>query len=214
MNEKRVLFGIIALCIVGVIAWMFWETKPKTGQQIDDLGRTHVPIGTQVEYNSNPPTSGSHYEQWTKWGVLDTPRDDRNLVHSLEHGYVIMSYNCDFRPQGLLIKDAFAQSPSVLPSGLTGQMSVASDSATATSSANMLPDSFKSSECQDLVNKLTEVFNAKGQVRLLVVPRPNLDARVALSAWRYLDKFNDFDRKRIENFISSHVNQGPEKTIE
>jgi hypothetical protein len=205
--EKKILFGIIALCILGLVAFLWMETKPKPGTEVEDLGRGHVAIGTTVEYNSNPPTSGPHFEQWTKWGVLDTPRDDRNLVHSLEHGYVIISYNCDFRASGsLFFKSAFAQE-------MTGQMT-STDSAQEASTSADLPESFNSPDCQDLKNKLKEIFDAKGQTRLIVVPRPNLDAKIAVSSWRYFDKFNEFDRKRIENFISAHINQGPEKTIE
>lgn len=95
--SKGWIIGIISiLALAGFIAWVFVESsKPLPGQKITDLGRKHVPSGTKVDYNSNPPTSGPHYSDWIRSGVLEIPPDDRNLVHSLEHGYVILSYRCD-----------------------------------------------------------------------------------------------------------------------
>ncbi len=72
---------------------------PKTAQKIEDLGRTHVKIGERVKYNSNPPTSGPHYPDWKKQDIYKEPQQDGYLIHSLEHGYVIMSYNCDAKPK-------------------------------------------------------------------------------------------------------------------
>lgn len=200
--NKRVLFGIIAATIVSLVIWLFWESKPKPGELIADQGRGHVPVGTEVKYNSNPPTSGPHYEEWMKPGIYNQVFDDRGVVHSLEHGYVIISYNCSFNS---LPKDN---------SGLAQKnINDASVSAAASQSASLSPE-FKTKSCQDLVNQLTDVYNNKGPHKLIVIPRPNLDTKIALSAWRYLDKFNDFDKKRIEKFIDGHRDQGPEKTLE
>lgn len=93
--NKWVWIGLGVVALVGFLVWLFVaSSKPLPGQKIADLGRKHVPIGEKVEYNSNPPTSGSHYDDWVRSGVYTEARDDRNLVHSLEHGYVIMSYKC------------------------------------------------------------------------------------------------------------------------
>lgn len=208
-SEKRLIILVVVLSLAIVGFWVYNESKPKVGIQFEDEGREHVDIGTQVEYKTNPPTSGNHYAQWTKWGTYDTPRDDRNLVHSLEHGYVILFYNCDIQPTGFsLIPQIFAQEGS-------RPMSVASDSAQQlASAAATLSDNFKSQSCQQLVRDLTDIYNSRGQTRLIVVPRPNMDSRIALSAWRYLEKMDNFDKDKINAFISSHINQGPEKTME
>ena len=164
-------------------------------------------MGTKVDYNSNPPTSGPHYEIWTQAGVYDAPKDDRNLVHSLEHGYVIISYNCDSE------KSSFNLIPQVFAQNMPIQMSPET-STSSTEEAKPLPESFKSSDCQTLKEQLKKIYDDNGPSKIIVIPRPELDAKIALTAWRYLDKFNDFDKSRIEKFISSHKNQGPEKTIE
>jgi len=49
---------------------------------------------TEADYNSNPPTSGTHFPSWYEDGVYapgDTPELGR-LVHSLEHGRIEIQY--------------------------------------------------------------------------------------------------------------------------
>ena len=54
----------------------------------------HVPDGTPVVYGSNPPSSGPHYGTWANFQEFTHPVDDGNLVHSLEHGAVLLLYKC------------------------------------------------------------------------------------------------------------------------
>lgn len=63
------------------------------GIRFPDLGQEHVEVGTSVTYNSNPPTSGTHYPYPAAWGIYKDPPTDGFLVHNLEHGGVIISYN-------------------------------------------------------------------------------------------------------------------------
>ena len=55
-------------------------------------GTTHLPIGTEVTYQTNPPTSGNHYANPTPWGIYDEEVVDEAVVHSLEHGGIWISY--------------------------------------------------------------------------------------------------------------------------
>lgn len=63
------------------------------GETIPDLGRKHVPETETISYNSNPPTSGSHYDTPASWGIHLQPPKDEALVHNLEHGGIVISYN-------------------------------------------------------------------------------------------------------------------------
>jgi len=54
----------------------------------------HVPDGTAVVYSSNPPSSGPHYGTWANFQELTHPVDDGYLVHSMEHGAVLLLYDC------------------------------------------------------------------------------------------------------------------------
>jgi hypothetical protein len=58
-----------------------------------DEGRTHVPVGTVIHYNTDPPTSGPHYPDPEPGGFYTTPIDPGFLVHSMEHGGVIIYYD-------------------------------------------------------------------------------------------------------------------------
>ena len=76
----------------------------------------------------------------------------------------------------------------------------------------------ESGGCTTLVKQLAELANKKKLWKLTVVPRPELDTTIALTAWTYLDTFDPpaggFDAGRIERFIDYHRDQGPEKTME
>jgi len=69
-----------------------WETIPTQPGVHIESGDPYQP------WNSDPPTSGYHYGdpmQPAKAGFYDTALPDENMVHSLEHGYIILWYNCD-----------------------------------------------------------------------------------------------------------------------
>jgi hypothetical protein len=58
-----------------------------------EAGRDHIDAGAQPgNWNSNPPTSGDHLANWLQPGVYDGEQDMRAMVHSLEHGYVLILY--------------------------------------------------------------------------------------------------------------------------
>jgi hypothetical protein len=59
------------------------------------LPGSHVPEGTVITYNSNPPSSGPHYPVWANFQEFTAPLDEGYLVHSLEHGAVALLYRCD-----------------------------------------------------------------------------------------------------------------------
>lgn len=65
------------------------------GEAIPDQGRQHVPDGTKEDYNSNPPTSGPHFANSQPGGIYENKIPDGNLIHSMEHGAVILWYRSD-----------------------------------------------------------------------------------------------------------------------
>jgi len=66
--------------------------QPLMGESPADQGAAHVPVGTTVDYNTNPPTTGPHYGNSQPAGIYDKPVPDGNLIHSMEHGAVILWY--------------------------------------------------------------------------------------------------------------------------
>ena len=96
MNKKFLIIAVVVMGFLGLLIWLFIEsTKPLPGVKLLQDGRDHLAERTKIDYKFNPPTSGNHYASWIKKGFYDEPRADGNLVHSLEHGYVIIWYNCE-----------------------------------------------------------------------------------------------------------------------
>lgn len=72
------------------------EIPSVLGEDIPIAGANHIEEGTTAtDWNSDPPTSGEHYGQWATAGFYDEAIPDGYLVHDMEHGYVIIYYNCE-----------------------------------------------------------------------------------------------------------------------
>ncbi len=208
MDYKRIgFFVFVAIFIAASLFFLLkTENSPKPGLALANQGREHVAPGTKVDYNSNPPTSGPHFEGWEKAGIYDQLLIDGKLVHSLEHGYIIISYNCDYAQNSFLPESVvFAHEENI---------SATPSSSSAIQTHLDLSQWKDDKNCQDLVAKLTDLAKKTRVWKLIVVPRPNLDSRIALTAWTRIDKFNGFDEKRINDFIDAYRDRGPEKTME
>ncbi|MEY4576660.1 MAG: hypothetical protein RL701_1363 [Pseudomonadota bacterium] len=48
-----------------------------------------------VDYPDVPPVGGPHSGCWGTWGVHDTELKTERWVHNLEHGGVVLLYNCE-----------------------------------------------------------------------------------------------------------------------
>jgi len=57
-------------------------------------GANHVVICSTACYGTNPPSSGNHYPEWPVYKTYAAPVPWGFLVHGLEHGAIIVSYNC------------------------------------------------------------------------------------------------------------------------
>lgn len=65
-----------------------------TIQEWPDEGFTHLSCTSNVDYLTEPPSSGNHYSCWAAYQTYSTPIPWGNLVHSLEHGAIVIVYNC------------------------------------------------------------------------------------------------------------------------
>jgi hypothetical protein len=66
-------------------------------QQFPSEGRTHV--SGHVDYKTNPPTSGNHFEIPAQDGAYLQAPPMEHLVHALEHGRVILWFQPNASPQ-------------------------------------------------------------------------------------------------------------------
>lgn len=101
-NKRRTV--IIAVSAVGALAlvallgyavWAALQPVPLLGQEYPIVGAEHIPDGQKAtDYNTDPPTSGQHYGQPAEAGFYEEAPADEQLVHNLEHGHVVIYYNC------------------------------------------------------------------------------------------------------------------------
>ena len=57
-------------------------------------GATHVAVCSYVDYHTLPPSSGNHYPYWATYMTYDQPVPEGYWVHDLEHGSIVLTYNC------------------------------------------------------------------------------------------------------------------------
>jgi len=133
--------------------------------------RGHFAVGeTYDDYNSNPPTSGPHTNVAAGPGVYEEPVPKETAVHSMEHGMVVVWYNCNGGPQPL-----------------------------------------NEAACGTLRQDLAAIVNAANEngKKVLMTPYAAMDRRIALTAWQFLDSFDEFDAQRVRTFIETfycHIN--------
>jgi hypothetical protein len=91
------VLGVVAFVgMMGFLVWQQAQPLPHPGHDVPIQGRNHIAEGVPHDpYNSEPPASGPHYATPAQAGFYDQAPADEYLVHSMEHGYVIIWYNCD-----------------------------------------------------------------------------------------------------------------------
>lgn len=118
-TEHKVIGGItlLTLIIIGGV-WLSDKkgtqvteklSKPMMGELIASMGATHVARNeAHEEYNSNPPTSGPHWAGVAGPGIKTEPAPDELVLHSMEHGAVVVWYKDDLSKEDVdKIKEAF-----------------------------------------------------------------------------------------------------------
>lgn len=95
--KKYGIGGAVCLLVFLGGYWLIRQaSKPKPGEFLPSLGNKHIQNVTDKheQYNSIPPTSGSHVNGKAQWGVSDSPIPDELQLHNLEDGGVVVQYNC------------------------------------------------------------------------------------------------------------------------
>jgi hypothetical protein len=102
---KKHAAGLVVIALAGLLIYNYVSNKTVS---VGELGETmesteHFPDGTLIEYSTSPPTSGPHYNNPMPAGFYDQDSPEATqleyphsyVVHSLEHGYVVLWYNCE-----------------------------------------------------------------------------------------------------------------------
>ena len=107
-RTQAIVVVLVALGL-GWGAWLWWQGrqvassfdslvtngKPQLSKVIErpDTGRSHGTMGEPLGFSDDPPTSGIHWPSWTSPGFYSASEPKEKLVHSLEHGNVVIYYD-------------------------------------------------------------------------------------------------------------------------
>lgn len=103
--QSRIIWGgiiVVVLVLGGTLIWR--AVRPAAGEAFPIMPSSrHVPVGEDPgPFNSDPPTSGPHYDAPLEAGFYDEgtasevgPYPTGYLVHNLEHGYIVFWHNCE-----------------------------------------------------------------------------------------------------------------------
>ncbi len=108
MPAKRI-FQIVLAVIAGLGGWYAWQSmrledafqklteagKPFLSQVETqrNFGGGHLSPGEIVKYQDQFPTSGKHSVETIEPGFYETPQAPTRLVHSVEHGHIVIYYD-------------------------------------------------------------------------------------------------------------------------
>lgn len=119
-TDTKIIGGAILISVFVLIGGFFIFQKqeerfnrPLIGQEIPIQGAQHVLRGeSHPQYNSNPPTSGWHWGDGVAGaGIHDKEVPDELLIHSMEHGGVIVHYKQDLSAEQIKkITEAYGRS--------------------------------------------------------------------------------------------------------
>jgi hypothetical protein len=103
---------LVGLVILGLILLFGGGADPNAGTRQPNDGTTHVTPGVNCRdpqqqnsttncgtspYSSVPAASGPHWDPSgiANWGVYTAPQPETQLIHSLEHGGIVIWYDAD-----------------------------------------------------------------------------------------------------------------------
>ncbi|MDQ2816780.1 MAG: DUF3105 domain-containing protein [Candidatus Eremiobacteraeota bacterium] len=139
----------------------------------DHLGQDQL---NRFKYNSDPPTSGPHKEIFTDTFISPSPLPKYIQVHLLEHGNVLLQYNCTCPDIAAALADI-----------------------ANTYNNRLLPPN-------ELQPMPADVQNGEEQGQAVVVaPYPSMKPTVALTAWTRLATLHSVDRAAVTSFVDAYL---------
>ena len=148
-----------------------YPSQGHQGHQPGDLQRY-----AHFRYTTDPPTSGFHREIFSNGFIENKPIPKYVQVHLLEHGNVLLQYNC------------------LCPSAVSTLSRIAGEF----DSRLIAPGSLTASS--------TDVRNAEEQgIAVIVAPYPGMQTPIALTAWTRLGTLHDADEAKIISFINLYL---------
>ncbi len=85
---------VLAGAVWGIISVSKYKKSNLPGTFYPEIGSEHIGLNDSLPkaYNSNPPSSGAHYDKSANWGIYDYEVNEKIFLHNLEHGGVWIAY--------------------------------------------------------------------------------------------------------------------------
>ncbi len=151
-------------------------------EAVKDEGQVHVDFGTVVTYAHNPPASGPHWPSTHPWGQFGEVVPRMWWVHNLEHGGIVLLYNCPGLSADAGAPDSDAGAPWPCPEITT--------------------------PLRQLMNEMP--LDKWNEVRMIVTGDPVLNHTVAAVAWGWSYQADKIDLKALRCFRDTRYGRGPE----
>ena len=214
---------------LALVAWGVYALFTMGGPSGDDFSEAVPIMDTQdhiaegesesVEYNSNPPTSGPHYEEKARHGMRSNPIADGHLVANLEQGDIWISFHPRVEDDVWPVLQQFFSRISVEDDQSGGIKVASADVSTMTDAGPRLAYHQSGGQGGGQTQAPPSPID---HLQVVITPRPENDTDIALAAWGQLDTFDLDDLEngdlieRIEDFAlryqgehAGHESQGP-----
>ena len=105
---EGIFLSAVALAVLGLV-WLWWSSRDDADafnllveagrgnlsgvESLPNAGSNHMARGQEFRYPSQFPTSGPHDPNLLNPGFYSDPQRSERLIHSLEHGMVVIYYD-------------------------------------------------------------------------------------------------------------------------
>lgn len=93
--------ALLTLAVAGTVLFLQARavrpsSSPLLGEEVPITSSRHVETASELEIAGDvPPAGGPHFVRPTSAGIYNSPLNDGNVIHSLEHGMIWVSYRAD-----------------------------------------------------------------------------------------------------------------------
>jgi hypothetical protein len=99
-NTRQIIIAVVvglSILLLGILLFLSLRGPAAIDglERVVGLSRGHDENAVYPEANQLPPIGGIHDPAWQNCGIYDTVLETKNVIHSLEHGAVWVTYSLE-----------------------------------------------------------------------------------------------------------------------
>jgi hypothetical protein len=99
-NTRQIIIAVVvglSILLLGILLFLSLRGPAAIDglERVVGLSRGHDENAVYPEANQLPPIGGIHDPTWQNCGIYDTVLETKNVIHSLEHGAVWVTYSLE-----------------------------------------------------------------------------------------------------------------------